>query len=122
MSSPFNKKRRESRIATRKSIIVVKHEREGNLNYYSEEIIRKLIDKLISNAISASYVQNIEKSICKYCFNIIQKQINNVLQLVKVNRDKDDFDIYNFNISSYITNQKSDLNNKRYKLNLHNYV
>ena len=123
MSSPLRKKvrkKKKKKQDNNNEIVPQRHEREGNLNYYSEEIAKNIIEKIISLALSKNFTQNVEKNFDKFCINIITKKINNLVEMVHINRDKDDFDIDNIEIQNYISYYETDANIKRYKNNKHN--
>ena len=121
MSSPLRKKikKKKKKKQDNNEIIPQRHEREGNLNYYSEEISKNMIEKIISLALSKNFTQNVEKKFENFCINIMTKHINNLVEMVHINRDKDDFDINNIDIQSYIIYNKTDTNIKRHKNNIH---
>ena len=122
MSSPLRKKvrKKKKKKQDNNEIVPQRHEREGNLNYYSEEIAKTIIEKIISLALSKNFTQNVENNFDKFCMNIITKKINNLVEMIHINRDKDDFDIDNINIQNYIKYYETDANIKRYKNNIHN--
>ena len=55
------KKKQENNNNNENEIAPQRHEREGNLNYYSEEIAKNIIEKIISLAISSDFSQNVDK-------------------------------------------------------------
>ena len=124
MSSPIRKKikKKKKKKQDNNEIVPQRHEREGNLNYYSEEIAKNIIEKIISLALSKNFTQNVEKKFENFCINIMSKNINNLIEMLHINRDKDDFDIDNIDIQSYIIYNKTDTNIKRYKNNIHKKV
>lgn len=121
MSSLLKKKTRKKKKKKpdNNEITPQRHEREGNLNYYSEEIVKNIIEKIISLAISTNFTENVEKKSDKFCINLMTKKINTLVEMVHINRDKDDFDIDNINIQSYIKYYETDANSKRYKTTIH---
>ena len=78
-----------------------------------------MIEKIISLAISTNFTQNVEKKFDQFCINLITRKIDNLVEMVHINRDKDDFDIDNIDIQSYIKYNKSDANIQRYKSIIH---
>ena len=68
----------------------VRHEREGNLNYYSEEVAKSLIEKLISLAITTQNKNRIYAETGNMCFNYIKKEISNYIQIQFISYDRDD--------------------------------
>ena len=122
MSSPIRKKikkKKKKKQDTNNEIVPQRHERESNLNFYSEEIAKNMIEKIISLAISTNFIQHVEKKFDQFCINLITRKINNLVEMVHINRDKDDFDIDNIDIQSYIKYNKSDANIQRYKSIIH---
>jgi hypothetical protein len=59
-------------------IKITRHERIGNNNYYGEEIVKEIIDKIISKTISINFRNNVEKQIPLFSFNKIKQDINNI--------------------------------------------
>ena len=62
MSSPLRKKvrkKKKKKQDNNNEIVPQRHEREGNLNYYSEEIAKNIIEKIISLALSKNFTQKI---------------------------------------------------------------
>ena len=64
MSSPIRKKikKKKKKKQDNNEIVPQRHEREGNLNYYSEEIAKNIIEKIISLTISTNFTENVEKN------------------------------------------------------------
>ena len=121
MSSSLRKKvrKKKKKKPDNNEIVPQRHEREGNLNYYSEEIAKNMLEKIISLAISSNFTQNVENKFDQYCINIMSKKINTLVEMVHINREKDDFDIDNIDIQTYIKYNETDTNVKRYKNNIH---
>ena len=59
----------------------VRHEREGNLNYYSEEVARFIIEKLISLAITTQGRNTIYSHMGDICYTHVQKEIKNYIHI-----------------------------------------
>ena len=114
------KKKKKKQNNNNNEIVPQRHEREGNLNFYSEEIAKNMIEKIISLALSKNFTDGVDSKFENFCINIMSKKINNVVEILHINRDKDDFDIDNIDIQSYIKYNKTDTNFKRYKNNIHN--
>lgn len=119
LKKKVRKKKKKKQNNNNNEIVPQRHEREGNLNYYSEEIAKNMIEKIISLAISKNFDDNVEKKFDEFCINIMTKKFNNIVEMLHINRDKDDFDIDNIDIQSYIKYNKTDANFKRYKNNIH---
>ena len=63
----FKKRKIKKKKKTKESIIdeeitPKKHQREGNFNFYSEEISKQIIEKIISNVISTNFYNKVEKN------------------------------------------------------------
>ena len=114
------KKKKKKQNNNNNEIVPQRHEREGNLNFYSEEIAKNMIEKIISLALSKNFTDGVDSKFENFCINIMSKKINNVVEILHINRDKDDFDIDNIDIQSYIKYNKTDTNFKRHKNNIHN--
>ena len=71
-------------------IKITRHERIGNNNYYGEEIVKEIIDKIISKTISINFRNNVEKQIPLFSFNKIKQDINNILSTIYIPYDNDD--------------------------------
>ena len=105
----IKKKKKEENIMTPR-----KHEKIGNLNLFSEEISKNIIEKIISLVITYNFNKKSDKKIGDFCFASMRKTINNIIKLCNINHDKDDFDIDNIEINTYIKTNKSDNDMKRY--------
>lgn len=67
-----------------------RHPRIDNLNYYSEEIVKEIIDKIISLTFTKLFSQKLEGKVSNYCLDSVYKALNNFLQLSYINYDHDD--------------------------------
>ena len=67
-----------------------KHKREDNLNYYSEEIVKEIIDKIISLSFSKLFKHIIEKKISDYCITGIQNTLNRIMKMSLINYDNEE--------------------------------
>jgi len=96
-----------------KDIKPQRHQRTDNLNYYSEEIAKEIIDKIISLTITKIFSMKIEKGIPDFCMAGIKKMFNNLMQISYINHDNDD--------TYYINNSPKYANSdeKRYKYTRH---
>jgi chloramphenicol O-acetyltransferase len=113
------KKKKKKKQDNSKEIVPQRHEREGNLNYYSEEIAKIMIEKIISLALTRTITQSVEKKFDKFCIDLATKTINNLVEMSYINKDKDDFDVDNIDIKSYIKYNKTDMSSKRDKSKIH---
>ena len=95
------------------------HERVGNYNFYSEEIAKNIIEKIISLVFSCNFVGKIDKKSNNFCFDSIKQTLDNIIQITHINHDNDDFDIDKIDIHTYIKNNKSDKDIKRFFLEKH---
>ena len=100
-------------------IIPTNHDKLGNFNFYSEEVVKEMIELLISLTITTNFRKNTEKKITSFCCQEIIQRLNVVSELFNPNRDIDDF-VNSEYILSKIKYLKTDINDKRYKINLHN--
>ena len=121
MSTMIKKKNKKKK--KKKQIEEIKpqnHEKLGNLNFYSEETIKDIIEKIISLTISSNFARNAEKKFTDFCFESMKRTFNSIIQICNIDRDKDDFDIDNIDINEYIKTNKSDKDIKRYIVKKHN--
>ena len=121
MSTMIKKKNKKKK--KKKQIEEIKpqnHEKLGNLNFYSEETTKDIIEKIISLTISSNFARNAEKKFTDFCFESMKRTFNSIIQICNIDRDKDDFDIDNIDINEYIKTNKSDKDIKRYIIKKHN--
>ena len=117
MQKQKRKKRNKNKLESEKSITPGKHERIGNLNLFSEEIVKELIDKLISLSMTKIFREKVDSKISNFCFESIIRGLNLTVSLTNINHDKDNiYDIEN------ISDDKKRLNTdeNRYRI-LNNY-
>ena len=100
-------------------IIPMNHDKIGNINFYSEEVVKQIIELLISYTITTNFRKNTEKKISFFCWQEIYHRLNIISELLIPNREIDDFNNSEY-ILSKIKYLKTDTNDKRYKINLHN--
>ena len=124
MSSILKKKgkKKKKKKPENNEIIPQRHERIGNLNYYSEEIAKNIIEKIISLAVSSDFMENVNKNFDNFCIEMMSRKLENVVEMIHINREKDDFDIDNIDISSEIKYYRTDTNLKRYKNTVHKHI
>ena len=67
-----------------------KHDRIGNLNFYSEEIAKSMVDKIISLTFTLLYKKEFAKKLSNFYIEDFFKSINNLLELCNINHDIDD--------------------------------
>ena len=121
MSTMIKKKNKKKK--KKKQIEEIKpqnHEKLGNLNFYSEETTKDIIEKIISLTISSNFARNAEKKFTDFYFESMKRTFNSIIQICNIDRDKDDFDIDNIDINEYIKTNKSDKDIKRYIVKKHN--
>ena len=70
-----------------------KHERTGNLNFFSEEISKNIIEKIISFTMSTNFKQNVERKSNNFCYQFLKKQFDNIIQIMHIDHENDDFDL-----------------------------
>ena len=73
------KKKKKKKQNNNNEIVPQRHEREGNLNFYSEEIAKNMIEKIISLALSKNFTDGVDSKFENFCINIMSKKINNVV-------------------------------------------
>ena len=110
------KKKKKNHISD--EIVPTKHDKIGNINFYSEEVAKEIIEKLISLTISSNFKNKVEKQFNDFCLDEFLKKINNLIQIYHIDHETDDFNCSD-NILSKIKYQKTDENKKRYKINKH---
>ena len=100
-------------------IIPQKHEKIGNVNMYSDEVAKNILELFISLTITTEFRKNTEAKLNDFIISDIIKQSNNALQLYNLNHDFDDF-----NNAQYVLSQKkylkTDMDEKRQKISNHN--
>ena len=94
------------------------HEKIGNVNVYSEEVSKWIIEKLISLTISKIFLKNTEKKINDICLAELIQKTNNLAEIYNINHEIDDFNNSEYIISK-IKYLKTDNNEKRHKVNIH---
>jgi len=109
------KKKKKNEI---EEIVPTKHEKVGNLNLYSEEVSKEIIEKLISLAISSNFNNKIDKKFNDFCFDEFYKKMNNLIQIYYINYENDDFECSDY-ILSKIKYNYTDTNDNRYKIKKH---
>ena len=114
------KSKKKKKKVKPKEITFEKHEKVGNVNLYSEEIARIILEKIISLAFYESYKNYIRKKSHEICLQICKNMINNLIEINHINHDTDDFDIDKIEINSYINYNNTDSNIKRYLIKKHN--
>ena len=110
------RKKKQKNKETQQVINPGKHKKIGNLNYYGEEIVKELIDKIISLSLTNIFREKVNSKISDFCFDSIKRALNLTLSITNINHDKDN--IYNI---ENITDDKKRLNSdeKRYKTKNH---
>ena len=112
------KKKQKNKVEfSQKNITPGKHERIGNLNLYSEEIVKELIDKLISLTMTKLFREKVESKISDFCFEGVIRALNLTISISNIEYDIDNiYDVEN------ITDDKKRLNTdeNRYKIINHN--
>ena len=124
---PFKKRKIKKRKKTSKEsniddeITPHKHEREGNLNFYSEEISKQIIEKIISNVISTNFYNNVERQFNDFCLDEFFKKIEKMVELTHLDHEIDDFNCSE-EILLKLKYQKTDTNNNRHKIKIHKNI
>ena len=103
MSTPIKKKtRRKKKKAKGNEIVFVKHEKVGNVNLFSEEVCKNILEKIISLTYSESFKNYIRKRSHEITLQICENMISNLIEITHINHDVDDFDIDKIEINSYV--------------------
>ena len=117
MNTEKSKKKKVKKDKQKKEIEevkIIKHERVGNYNFFSEEIAHLIIEKIISYVITVQYRRIIEKKIKNECFDFLKKEISSFVKLNYLNYDIDD--IYsNKTIKFNKTKLKTEFENEHLK-------
>ena len=114
----LKKKKNDFSPNDEEEIIPTSHDKIGNFNFYSEEVAKEMIELLISLTITTNFRKNTEKKITSFCCEAIIQRLNVVSELFNPNREIDDF-VNSEYILSKIKYLKTDVNEKRYKIQLH---
>ena len=112
IKTKHKKKDKNKKININTDIKPEKHKRIDNLNYYSEEIVKEIIEKIISLSITKIFSNKFEKVLPDFCVTSIKRIIDNLIQMLYINCDNDDI-YYSFNLKYNKKYAKSD--EKRYK-------
>ena len=121
MSTPIKKKtRRKKKKAKGNEIVFVKHEKVGNVNLFSEEVCKNILEKIISLTYSESFKNYIRKRSHEITLQICENMISNLIEITHINHDVDDFDIDKIEINSYVNYNNTDSNVERYLVKKHN--
>ena len=111
-------KKKIKNITEEEIITPTRHEKIGNINFYSEEISKEIIEKIISLVISKVFTNKIEKLFNDFCLDEYFKKTNNLIELLYIDHDLDDFNNSEY-VLSKIKYQKTDTNEKRNKIQKH---
>ena len=116
LKSKIKKKGKKKKFNKNKDIKPQKHIRIGNLNYYSEEIAKEIIDKLISLTITKVMSKKIEKRLPNFCIEELNKTLKNIIQIIYIDHDSED--VYNAS-DTYKIVKHSNSDAKRYIYSKH---
>ena len=106
-------KRRKKQKKDNHEIKPGKHARIGNLNYYSEEIVKEIIDKIISLTLTKIFTAKIDVKISDFCFDSMLRFLNLTLSLTNIKHDRDNiYDIENI----YDKRKRLNSDEKRYRI------
>ena len=114
----FKKKTKKKKKQIDDEIVPTKHEKVGNINFYSEEVSKEIIEQLISLAISSHFTNKVEKKFNDFCYNEILQKLTNFIKINYIGHETDDFENNNY-VLSKIKYQKTDTNINRYKIKKH---
>lgn len=110
------KKQKKKEELQSNNIIPKQHDRINNLNYYSEEVVKEIIDKIISFSITNTFRKSVNSKISPFCFEGIIHILNIAVSLIHINHDIDNI----YNIENMIDDKKRlNTDEKRYKINNH---
>ena len=84
------KKKESKNYPNNSKAVIPKHTNNGNLNYYSEEISKEIINKLITLTFIENKRKKIEKQIKTFSINYLITNFNNLIELNSLNHDIDD--------------------------------
>ena len=121
MSNQLKKKNRKKKKKNDEDEIVPQyHEKVGNVNVYSEQVSKLIIEKIISLVLSDSLKKRVEQDHGDICFQEAKKLLDNIIELTHINHDTDDFDIDKIEINNYVKYYNTDTNMKRDFIKRHN--
>ena len=110
------KKKKQKNKKDSQIIEPIKHEKFGNLNNYSEDIVKEIIDKIISLSITEVFTTKINSKINEFCFQTIQRYLNLTIFLMNINHDRDNlYDLENISKEK----KRSNSDEKKYKIKNH---
>ena len=84
-----NKKKKKKEEKNEEEIQPTKHEYVGNVNCFSEEIAREIINKLISYTFTSLYMKKMNKIIDNYYIRNLLGEINTLIEISYINHDMD---------------------------------
>ena len=84
-----NKRKKKKDEKSEEDIQPTRHENVGNVNCFSEEIAREIINKLISLTFTNLYMKKMNKIIDNYYVTNLLGQINNLIEISFINHDLD---------------------------------
>lgn len=90
MSSRRTANKRKTRFKKGPEPIITRHEREGNMNYFSEEITKSIVDKIISLTITRHFLNNLNIKLPQLCFNNIKREMSKYIHCQFISHDRDD--------------------------------
>ena len=83
------KKKKKKDDKNEQNIEPTKHERVGNINFFSEEVVKEIINKLISNTIISIENKKMNKIIDEYYIYNLFNSLNNIIEIYNINHDAD---------------------------------
>ena len=81
--------KRKTKKFDEEEILPSKHEKVGNVNCYSEQIVKEIINKIISLALTNNFMKEINKKIDNYYTIYVLREINNLIEIKYINHDMD---------------------------------
>ena len=119
LKKKIKKKKKKRQDSSNNEIVPQKHEREGNLNFYSEEIAKSMVEKMISLSITENFVHNVNKKFSNFCLSNLISKTDQLVEILHINHENDDFDTDNPDAFRPIEYINTDSNEKRYKKQEH---
>ena len=101
MKKAKGKKKRLNRKKVDKSVNKhIRHERIGNFLYYGEEIVKELLDKIISLSITMQNTNRIYSNLGNICFNHVKKEVTYFLKQEFIVYERDDLIFPEFHLNT----------------------
>ena len=86
------KKKKKKDEKNDEELLPTKHEKVGNVNCFSEEIAKEIINKLISYTFTKLYMKKMNKIIDAYYIRYLLRGINNIIEISYINNTNGNVD------------------------------